>query len=208
MAAVQPAYALTVEEALTRLFADHPQIRAGEKTVQSTALEIDKSLSLFLPTVTLSTDTGLEVIDDPAERAKQFDSEPFRRNTNSVTVTMTQNLFNGFATASVTKSARLNKALAEFTLEGTRQNTLFQGISAYIGVLRQERQVGLARTNEQTIRTQLELQDERVQRGSGIAVDVLQQKSRLQLAKERRVNFEGALEDAVTELVPENRTGS
>ena len=37
-----------------------------------------------------------------------------------------------------------------------------------------------------------------MQRGSGIAVDVLQAKSRLQIAKERRVNFEGALEDSVS----------
>jgi adhesin transport system outer membrane protein len=35
-----------------------------------------------------------------------------------------------------------------------------------------------------------------VQRGAGIAVDVLQAKSRLQLAKERRVAFDGALKDA------------
>ena len=37
-----------------------------------------------------------------------------------------------------------------------------------------------------------------MRRGSGVAVDVLQAKSRLQLAKERRVTFEGALEDAIT----------
>jgi adhesin transport system outer membrane protein len=44
----------------------------------------------------------------------------------------------------------------------------------------------------------LELEDERVQRGTGITVDVLQAKSRLQIAKEKRVNFEGALQDAIS----------
>jgi adhesin transport system outer membrane protein len=48
---------------------------------------------------------------------------------------------------------------------------------------------------------QLNLEDERVQRGSGIAVDVLQAKSRLQLAKERRVGFEGGLADATSRYV-------
>ena len=47
----------------------------------------------------------------------------------------------------------------------------------------------------------MNLEDERVQRGAGIAVDVLQAKSRLQLAKERRVTFEGALEDAISRYV-------
>jgi outer membrane protein, adhesin transport system len=198
VAVAPPARALTLQEALTELLSDHPQIRSGEKTVQSTSKEIDKALAQFMPTVTVNTDNGLEVIDDPAERAKQSDSEPFRRQTQSATVTMTQNLFNGFATASAAKTARLNTALAEYTLEGTRQQTLFQGVNAYIGVLRQRRLVVLARVNEHTILTQLNLEDERVQRGSGIAVDVLQAKSRLQLSKERRVNFEGGLEDAVT----------
>ncbi len=88
--------------------------------------------------------------------------------------------------------------MAEYTLSGTRQNVLFDGINAYIEVLRQRRLVNLSRTSEQTIMRQLNLEDERVQRGAGIAVDVLQAKSRLQIAKERRVAFEGALADATT----------
>ena len=59
----------------------------------------------------------------------------------------------------------------------------------------------MSRLNETNIQNQLNLEDERVQRGSGIAVDVLQAKSRLQLAKERRVNFEGALENAVSTYI-------
>lgn len=47
----------------------------------------------------------------------------------------------------------------------------------------------------------MNLEDERVQRGAGIAVDVLESKRRLQLAKERRVNFEGALEDAISQYI-------
>ena len=84
------------------------------------------------------------------------------------------------------------------TLEQTRQGVLLESVNAYINVLRQNRLIAMARLNESNIQTQLNLEDERVQRGSGIAVDVLQAKSRLQLAKERRVNFEGGLEDAIS----------
>lgn len=59
----------------------------------------------------------------------------------------------------------------------------------------------MAAENQATIQRQLNLEDERVQRGSGVAVDVLQAKSRLQIAKERRVNFEGALEDAASRYI-------
>ena len=68
-------------------------------------------------------------------------------------------------------------------------------------VLQQKRLIEMSRLNETNIQNQLNLEDERVQRGSGIAVDVLQAKSRLQLAKERRVNFEGALENAVSTYI-------
>jgi adhesin transport system outer membrane protein len=114
---------------------------------------------------------------------------------------LTQNVFNGFATPSQVRSARLNQELAEFTLQGTSQNILFEGIDAYLEVLRQSRLVALAQESERTIMRQLHLEDERVQRGSGIAVDVLQAKSRLQLAKERRIGFEGALADANTRYI-------
>jgi adhesin transport system outer membrane protein len=87
------------------------------------------------------------------------------------------------------------------TMEGTRQNTLFEGVRTYLSVQRQRRLVELAASNEGNIQTQLNLEDERVQRGAGVAVDVLQAKSRLQIAKERRVTFEGGLEDAISRYV-------
>jgi adhesin transport system outer membrane protein len=83
------------------------------------------------------------------------------------------------------------------SLENTRQELLFQGLNQYLDVLRNVRLIAVARNTENTIRTQLRLEDERVQRGAGIAVDVLQAKSRLQVAKEQRVAFEGRLQGAL-----------
>ncbi|MFO1113194.1 MAG: TolC family protein [Rhodospirillales bacterium] len=99
------------------------------------------------------------------------------------------------------RSARLTLEAAEFTLQGVRQNVLFDGIDAYLEVLRQSRLVALGHESERTIMRQLHLEDERVQRGAGIAVDVLQAKSRLQVAKERRIGFEGGLADANTRYI-------
>jgi adhesin transport system outer membrane protein len=95
----------------------------------------------------------------------------------------------------------LNKELAQLTLEGTRQNIVFEGINAYVNVLKQKLLTELARENEATIQQQLNLEEERVLRGAGDAVVVLQAKSRLQVAKERRVTLEGALEDTISRYV-------
>jgi len=188
-----------IEIELTGLMNDHPQIRAAEKSLQSSRQGVKSALSDFYPTLNLSSDIGVEKIDSPSTRAANEVGEgSFGRTRNTASLTVAQNLFSGYATASAVRTARLNRELAQISFEGTRQNTIFEGIQVYIDVLRQRRLIELALENEATIQRQLNLEDERVQRGSGVAVDVLQAKSRLQIAKERRVNFEGALEDAIS----------
>lgn len=197
---VGAASAASLEQELAALLLDHPNIRAAYKTVESSRQEIKRTLSGFYPQVTGTTEIGQEVIDSPAER-QQGDGQggkPSSRTAERASFSMTQNVFNGLLTTSQVRTARLNKELAQMTLEGTRQNIVFEGVNAYTNVLRQRRLIELARENEGTIQQQLNLEDERVQRGSGVAVDVLQAKSRLQVAKERRVTFEGALKDAVS----------
>ena len=198
-----PAMGATLESELANLLYDHPQIRSAMKSLESARKEIDRSKSSYYPTVSATTDTGYELIDSPAERNSSDgqNGKPSSRTPYTANLTVSQNLFNGFLTDSQVRTARLNKEISQFELETTRQNTLFSGANAYIDVLRQQRLVELATANEATIQRQLNLEDERVQRGSGVAVDVLQAKSRLQIAKERRVNFEGSLSDAVSRYI-------
>lgn len=200
VASAFPLSANPLEIELTGLLNSHPQIKAAEKGLQSSRQGVKSALSDFYPTLNLSADMGYENIDSPAARASNAleGGDAFGRTKNTATLTVTQNLFSGYANASAVRTARLNREVANISLEGTRQNTIFEGIQLYIDVLRQRRLIELALENEATIQRQLNLEDERVQRGSGVAVDVLQAKSRLQIAKERRVNFEGALEDAIS----------
>ncbi len=199
LAIPQAVEARSLKEELAFLLFDNPQIQAQNKRVEAAHADIKRNKSEYLPTVTATAEAGPEVIDSPGERANNSKQAVEQRQSASVTVT--QNLFNGFATSNRVKTSKLNKSLAQLTLEGTRQNTILTGISQYIDVLRQRRLVGLARNNEETIKRQLRLEDERVRRGSGIAVDVLQAKSRLQIAKERRVTIEGSLENAVSRYI-------
>ena len=163
LAVAADIHAQSLNGELAGLLADHPQIQSAEKVVESTGKEIDVALANYYPTVAANADGGPEIIDTPTERAKQFDSKAWERTRNVVgltvdprlprlayPLTVTQNLFNGFATASAVKTAQLNTAIAGITLEGTRQNTLFEGITTYVEVLRQRRLVDLARSNEET----------------------------------------------------------
>ena len=89
-----------------------------------------------------------------------------------------------------------DRRLADLNLRLTTQNLLFDAASAYLNVLRQIELLSLAEGNMGVIQTQMGLEDARVARGSGVAVDVLLAKTRLQLATERVVAFEGALAEA------------
>jgi len=195
------AEAESLEQELAGFIYNHPLVKAGKLAVKSTNEEVNKSNAGYYPTVSTTVTTGPQRIDNPTTRIKDDVGKDWSRVLSTASLSVNQNLFNGYLTHSTVRTARLNKALAEMTLEGTLQNTLFEGVAAYIDILRQLHLVQLSANNEATISRQLNLEDERVQRGSGIAVDVLQAKSRLQLAKERRITFESALEDAVSRYI-------
>lgn len=195
IAACATAHAMSLEEELARLAREHPNIQAAEKAVQSAEYGIDSAEAALYPNVNVTADAAPQRIDSPSTRAAGSD---FSRTRNSASVTVTQNLYNGEQTLSNIKTARLSKEQAQIALDRTRQQTLFEGARAYIDVLRQKRLTNVGVENVNNIEQQLNLEDERVQRGSGVTVDVLEAKSRLQIAKERLVNFEGALKDAIS----------
>lgn len=192
--------AATLEEELAGLLLDNPQIRSATKTQEAQRKGIGIAKANFFPTVSMVSETSQELIDSPGRRnaTNGEGGKPSSRTAYSQNLTITQNLFNGFQTTSQVRTARLNKEIARIGLNNTRQNSTFEGITTYVDVLRQKRLIELSRENEATIHRQLNLEDERVRRGSGVAIDVLQAKSRLQVAKERRVTFEGAMIDATS----------
>ena len=199
MLAPAPSDARPIEEELRVLIDRHPKIRESENTVESRLASIRESEAGYYPTVNVAGEIGPQTIDTASTRASTANErDPWRGVLNSATLTVTQSVFDGFATDTAVRIAEINHEVAEYSLEGTRQNTLFEGVRAYVDVLRQRRLVEMAADNERTIQRQLNLEDERVRRGSGVTVDVLQAKSRLQIAKERRVGFEGALLNAIS----------
>ena len=194
--AVAPAAAQTLDDELAGLLAAYPQLDASRAGVAAADDAIERAFADYLPQVSLSADYGYETTDSPATRATRGGSFDTQRDT--ATLTITENIFDGYRTTSSNATARINRALSETALGATQQSLIFRGAAAYLNVLRHVDLIRLAIQNERTIQRQLQLEDERVERGAGISVDVLQSKSRLQIAKERRVAFEGNLRNAMT----------
>ncbi|NKB57956.1 MAG: TolC family outer membrane protein [Alphaproteobacteria bacterium] len=192
---VGPALSEPLRSELDLLLREHPDLRRARNEASAARARIEEARSAYLPRFELSGDSGAERTDDPARR--QAGQGAFSMRRDKLTLTATQNLFNGFRDEAGINAAELGHIEQQMSLENTRQELLFQGLNQYLDVLRNVRLIAVAQNTESTIRTQLRLEDERVQRGSGIAVDVLQAKSRLQVAKEQRVAFEGRLQEAL-----------
>ncbi len=187
-------WAAPLEEELRSLVADHPLIKSNESQVLSAEQGLKATLSPFLPSLDVTGGGGYEHVSTPSFRASP--DGPFETSAENYAATLKENLYDGGKKYANRRGARIQRDVANVNLTNTRQATLFEGTSAYINVIRQSELVGLAGQNGDNIRKQLNLEDERVRRGSGIAVDVLQAKSRLQGSLERLSANQGALEDS------------
>lgn len=185
----------TLSAELTELLRSHPRLQGARDQLNAAREEERQAFSGFLPTVTVTGDSGREVVDSPGTRSSF--GEATQEYRQKATLSLTQNLFRGFATTGDHRRAIAQGQVASANLDSVQQSVLFEGISNYYTVLRQRTLVGLAIENEKILKEQLRLEDERVTRGSGIAVDVLLAKTRLQLAIEQQVQFSGALEAAI-----------
>jgi adhesin transport system outer membrane protein len=193
-----PLWAASLSDEVVYLLENHPRLNAARNNVSAADEGVKRAFGEYLPSLDLFTDWGYEHTDSPGLRSTTSrNGSSLHTPRESLSLTLTENIFTGFRREASNKTARLNREIAAITLEGTRQEILFEAVSAYLNVLRHSALIGFAVGNAQNIQRQLNLEDERVQRGAGITVDVLQSKSRLQIAKERRVAFEGNIRNAV-----------
>lgn len=190
-----PAQAEPLDTLLHDLVNSHPQIAAAKQTLNAAGASKEEAFSGYLPSVDVNASAGVENIDrtDLIPAGSKTDED-----VRSYSAAVTQNLFKGFGTKAAMEAADLNTRIAQYGLAGTEQQVVFEGISAYIEVLRFVELTQLAKDNQSNLRQQLNLEDERVKRGSGIAVDALQAKSRMQISAERHTAFSGALKDAIS----------
>lgn len=174
---------------LQGLLQSHPLIKAKTNVTAGSDEAITAARSGYLPTVKLSGDAGPEYVNSPTRR--NTEGEAFFKGRETVGLVVTQRLFDGYATDSTVEAAKLTRDYYQSDLRDTRQSAMLMGIRAYLNVLRFNRLIQLAHENERKVQDQMNLEDERVIKGSGIASDVLAAKQRLQMAKEARVDFEG-----------------
>ena len=190
VAAPVPVCADNFKTELQNLLLTHPLIKSAQSTKDANKGLVEDAKGQFWPQLRVEGTTGPQLRSNP-ERRDLERPEDFERRLDRTSLVITQNIFSGFGNYNRLEASKKQVRSSSAALERTRQQVLLEGINVYLAVLLNQKLVRVARQNEKNILEQAELEDERVKRGTGITLDVLQAKSRLALGKQARLNFEG-----------------
>ena len=187
-----------LEAELKNVLEIHPAIKAARLGTQASQDRVAAAKGAYYPKVILSGDTGKEDITTTSYSQGVPSATPSASDLNrkKVGLSVEQSLFNGGRREASVNLANIDNTLQTKNYETQVQDVLMEAIAAYLQVARYQTLIGLAKLNEETTQQQLDLESKRVQGGAGIAVDVLQARSRLQIVRERRVFYEQGLRDA------------
>jgi adhesin transport system outer membrane protein len=189
----------SLNQDLRSVLKSDPRIKAAEKALDAAASGRKQAFSGFLPSLSFSSDTGREVIDSPSTRTAGDDEQ--RETRAKATLTLTQNVYSGGRdTASYDIAARQIEA-AELNLENTKKSILLEGVNAHFSVKRDTELVKLATQAEGLTKKLLKLENAKVEKGKGIALEVLQAKSQLQLSAQRKTQLQGQLDQSIAQFM-------
>ena len=193
------AHARPLTDELAHLLDTHPQIREARDNYRSAVANQDNAFASFLPQASLTADKGFEHIDSPARRANQGDAS--RLSNEQATLTVTTPIFTGFRNESAYSTAKTDVEIARQTMDLTVQTLIVGALSSYVQTKRSVDTLALAEQSIQVIEEQVALQQEQVDRGTGIQLDLLLAQTALQDAKAVRAVIQSELANAAAQYV-------
>jgi outer membrane protein len=172
--------AQSLEQALLNAYFANPNINAQRAAVRVTDEQVPQALAGYRPQVfgNAQADVERSRTQSPAGTTNVPRNYP-----RGYGVTAQQNLFNGFQTGNLVRSAESQVLAARETLRNTEQNVLLDAVTAYMNVIRDTAIVQLQQQNVQALREQLRATNDRFQVGELTRTDVAQAQARLSEAE-------------------------
>ena len=183
---------------LQRLGQTHPAVQSQYEQVLATEATTDEARAGYFPSVSANANYGYQERERTGGLGASgvVDSKPV-----DTSLSISQNIFEGFRTDASISSAEANSKAAEAQFYTVKQQVFLEAIASYIDLLKQRHLLQLSQQNIQTLQNQVALEQERMVAGTGISVDVLTVKSRLQFAHERYANFLGSFQQAEARFI-------
>lgn len=167
------ARAETLFEALAATYTSNPAINAERARVRARDEDIARAQSGYRPTISGQADVGSQRTEtDPGSRA---DGTVHPR---SVTLSLSQPIFDGYQTVYGVREAESSVLAQREVLRGIELQTLLDGVTVYVNVIRDQAIVRLRQSNVAVLSEQLSGTEERFAVGEVTKTDVAQARAR------------------------------
>lgn len=185
-----PATAESLKDLLSVLAQEHERIKSAEANVSAASEQIRVSQGSWFPVLGVTANYGGE------RQLKGNMTKDTHLNTRELDLTLTQLLWDFNATDAVIQNSKLVHDISRTTLTLTRQGLLFEGILAYYTLLRDTRNLDLARKAVADVKKIAEREDIKLEVGGGEEKETLQAKTSFLLEEANRLQMEAFVERA------------
>lgn len=185
-----PATAESLKDLLSVLAQEHERIKSAEANVSAASEQIRVSQGSWFPVLGVTANYGGE------RQLKGNMTKDTHLNTRELDLTLTQLLWDFNATDAVIQNSKLVHDISRTTLTLTRQSLLFEGILAYYTLLRDTRNLDLARKAVADVKKIAEREDIKLEVGGGEEKETLQAKTSFLLEEANRLQMEAFVERA------------
>lgn len=183
------ASAQTLKDAAQQAVLTNPEIEARVHAFEAADGERDVAFGAFLPRLDVSAGVGRDQYQAPVQT---------RSNRNSSTVTLTQLIYDGFATSNEVDRLDFARRVRLFELYDITESTTLEVVRAYADVLRNRALTGLSEENYVRHRSVFSQITEKTNAGVGRRVDLEQAAGRLALAESNLLTDTSNLYDVST----------
>lgn len=197
---ISTGYTQTLKEAIQLTLDENPEVQEARSTRLVYEQEIDQAASSYMPTLDVSAGYGFEQANTPFTRSSSIAGsggspiKQFGRTESSVK--LRQMIFDGFGTPHEVDRFTAKTNAQAYTVFGKAEMIGLQGVQFYIGVLRRQALLDLAKNNLDMHKSFFDQIKLRTEQGVGRQSDLDQATGRLANAESNLKAEEGNLRDA------------
>ena len=183
----------TISSALSRAYMGNPDLNQQRAGTRAQDEVVSRAKAGFRPQVAGTASFGFTNVDET------FNGVAIRGNTfpTSAGFTVTQNIFNGNRTVNGVKQAESQVFQSREQIRNTEQNTLQNGATAYMNVLRDTAILELNKNNITVLEEQLRQTRDRFNVGEVTRTDVAQAESSLATARSNYFTAQANLQTSI-----------
>jgi outer membrane protein len=172
-AGCEPCRAQSFKDALGQAYLYNPQLAAGRASVRQMDEGVPRALSGWRPTVTVLGEVGKSVVSDSLAGP-----HPQQRIPQAALLTLQQPLYTGGRVSAQVDQAKALVLAQRAQLRATESSVLLAAGTAYLDVARDQRTVGLNRTNLALLDRTLRAAEQQYAVGDITLADVAQARAR------------------------------